>query len=204
MGVAPDSVIRLTNDHVKYAARVCARAFHDDPLFAYFVPDARERKSRLVSLLQFSIRYGLLYGEAYATSPNLEGIAVWLSSEISLFRAIRSGGLSLLFRLRWRTVARMRSVMKHVYSVRRNYLSLPHWYLFLICVDPPFQGRGYASALLKPMLGRIDREHLACYLETENQKNLPIYGHYGFKVIADVAIPGTGLHHWLMLREASA
>ena len=51
------------------------------------------------------------------------------------------------------------------------------------------------------MLGRIDNERLPCYLETQNQNNLPIYRHYGFKVIEDVIIPGTKLHHWLMLRE---
>ena len=71
-----------------------------------------------------------------------------------------------------------------------------------VCVRA-FQGKGYARSLLRAMLGRIDNERLPCYLETQNQSNLPIYRHYGFKVIKDVIIPGTKLHHWLMLREKS-
>lgn len=203
MRVTLNNLFRLTKVQIKPAAQVCVRAFQDDPLFVCFIPDACQRKNKLFYLFQFSIRYGLLYGEVYATSPNLEGVAVWLSSEISLWRAIRSGGMSLFFKLGWKTISRMRPVMKHIFSIHRSYVSFPHWYLFLIGVDPAFQGKGYARSLLRAMLDRIDQEHLPCYLETENQNNLSIYRRYGFKVIKDVIIPGTKLHHWLMLREKS-
>jgi hypothetical protein len=38
------------------------------------------------------------------------------------------------------------------------------------------------SALIKPILAKIDKEHLPCYLETVNEKNVPVYQHYGFEV----------------------
>jgi len=76
-----------------------------------------------------------------------------------------------------------------------------HWYLMVIGVDPMYQGRGYASALIKPTLAQIDREHLPCYLETNNERNVPIFEHYGFKVVEAGIIPGTNVSHWAMLRE---
>ena len=45
-------------------------------LFAFFIPDASERKNKSHYIFEFLIRYGVLYGEAYATSSNLEGVAV--------------------------------------------------------------------------------------------------------------------------------
>ena len=35
----------------------------------------------------------------------------------------------------------------------------PHWYLPMIGVDPPYQGKGYGGALLKYGLEQCDRDH---------------------------------------------
>jgi hypothetical protein len=51
------------------------------------------------------------------------------------------------------------------------------------------------------MFARMDTEHLPCYLETHNQKNVPIYRHYGFKVVEEDIVPGTEITHWAMLRQ---
>jgi ribosomal protein S18 acetylase RimI-like enzyme len=70
-------------------------------------------------------------------------------------------------------------------------------------VDPAYQGKGYASRLLKPMLARIDRENMPCYLDTEEEKNVSIYQHFGFKVLEEVKIPSTDIILRAMLREKS-
>ncbi len=47
-----------------------------------------------------------------------------------------------------------------------------HWYLLRPAVNPNYQGKGYASTLLKAMFARIDKEHLPCYLETQIQPKM--------------------------------
>ena len=74
----------------------------------------------------------------------------------------------------------------------------------LIGVDPKFQGKGYASRLIREMLLRIDEEGLPCYLETQKEQNVSIYQHFGFKVIDEFIIPGTTIKAWPMLREGKA
>ncbi|MDO9579913.1 MAG: hypothetical protein Q7J06_05025, partial [Bacteroidales bacterium] len=104
-----DKLVRLTKAQVRPAAGMLARAFQDDPLMAYFFPDASERENRLPYIFEFLIRYGILYGEVYATSPNLEGVAVWLPSEkvdMTPWRMIRSGDFSILFRLGTKSLRR--------------------------------------------------------------------------------------------------
>jgi ribosomal protein S18 acetylase RimI-like enzyme len=204
MVVNLNNLVRLTRAQVKPAAEMMARAFHDDPGSVYFFPNVSERKNKLPYIFQLLIRYGLLYGEAYATSPNLEGVAVWLPSEKvrrTLWGSIRSGSLSLLFKVERKTVDKGRSFGEYVSSIRKRRAPLRYWYLLLLGVDPVYQGKGYASALLKAMFARIDKERLPCYVETQNERNVPIYQHYGFKVVEEGIVPGTEVTNWAMLRD---
>ena len=78
---------------------MCARAFQDDPLLIYFLPGTSQRKNVLPYIFELAIRYGVSYGEVYAISSSLEGVAVWLPAEtanMSLWGMIRCGGLSLI------------------------------------------------------------------------------------------------------------
>jgi GNAT superfamily N-acetyltransferase len=93
---------------------------------------------------------------------------------------------------------------EYAYHLQARLAPFPHWYGFLLGVDPVFQGKGYASALIMPMLTRLDRERLPCYLETHKEKNVSIYKHYGFKLIHEETIPRTSINHWVMLRDPAS
>lgn len=200
------NLLHLPKSQIKTAGQLLARALHDGPLFVYLIPDNAQRKKKLAHLFECVVRSGFYYGEVYATSARPEGVAVWLSpgnTNLSTWKQIRIGMLSLVFKLGCKPISRALSGLGYVSSVHERQAPFPHWYLFAIAVDPRFQGKGCGSRLLRPMLARIDEEHLPCYLETENEKNLPIYEHYGFKVVHDAIIPGTKVRQWAMLREKS-
>jgi len=201
-----NNLVRLKKPQIQPAAEVLTLAFQDYPLYTYFIPDASERKNKLRYLHEYCIRYSVLYGEVYATSPNLEGIAAWLPPRVymTLWRKIRSGGFLLMFKLGTGVISRKRYFDHHISSIHKHHAPLPHWYLFYLAVAPMFQGKGYASTLLKPMFTRIDKEHLPCYVETEQERNVSIYQHYGFKVVEEGIIPGTEICLWAMLREKSS
>lgn len=198
---------RLKKSQIKPAAEMLARAFQDDPLFAYFIPDAPERKDKLPYFFQFQIRYSVLYGEAYAISPNLEGVATWLPSEkadMSLWRMMRSGLLSMIPKMGKEVLSRLRNFDKYYTPMHKRHTPFRHWFLDYLGVAPMFQGKGYAGTLLKAMLARIDQEHLSCYLTAENERNVSFYQHYGFKAVEECIIPGTKISQWAMLREKSS
>ena len=201
-----NNLVRLQRSQIKPAAEMLARAFQDSQPYIYFFPDESRRKAKLPVILQVVIRYGILYGEAYATSPNLEGVAVWLpagKADMSIPGMVRAGALSLLFRVDSAALSRMQHYNQYVASLHRSYRPFPSWSLEPIGVDPVFQGQGYASTLLRAMLARIDRENLPCYLETQSGKNVSIYQHFGFKVVREFRIPGTEFNNWIMLRDRS-
>jgi hypothetical protein len=77
MTTSLDNLFCLTKSQIRPASKVLARAFQDDPLWAYFIPDELIRKSKLHYVSDFLVSYGVLYGQSYATS-GLEGVAVWV------------------------------------------------------------------------------------------------------------------------------
>ena len=79
-----------------------------------------------------------------------------------------------------------------------------HWYLAVLAVDPKHQGKRYASKLLNEMLSHIDKEALPCYLETEGEKNVAIYQHFGFEVVDEFVVPNTTDKLIAMLRQPKA
>ena len=109
------NLIRLTKAKVKPAGKMLTRAFQDDPAFGYIAPDAFKRRDKLPRMFECFIRYGALYGEVYATSPNLEGVVIWLPSEKAertLWRMIRIGALSLYFTVGRKIVSRARLLIE--------------------------------------------------------------------------------------------
>ena len=204
MTVDLNNLFRLTKTQIKPAAEMMARAFHDDPGVVYYIPDVSERKNRSTYFFQFMIRYALLYGEVYATSPNLEGVAAWLPSEkvhMTLWRVIRSRGLSMQLKPGRKTASQVGSFGDYVLSIHKRHAPFRHCYLLLLGVDSIYQGKGYASTLLKAMFARIDKENLPCYVETPNERNVPVYQHFGFKVVEESIVPNTKVTNWAMLRE---
>jgi ribosomal protein S18 acetylase RimI-like enzyme len=182
---------------------VLSRAFQNYPLLQYYFPDKPEREKIAPYFFQCILSYAVRYGEIHATSPNLEGVAVWLTSDnypMTFWRSIRSVPLSTMFSLGREGGARMRYSGKYIDAVHKRLAPFKHWFLLTIGVDPDFQRKGYASKLLRPMLTRIDEEGLPCYLETLDETKIPLYEHFGFKVVEKSTIPETKLTNWAMLR----
>ena len=79
--VGLESLVRLDRAHVRPASAMLARSFRDYPLLAYVVPDATRREREAFYFCQYDLYYGFRYGEVYATSPQMEGVAVWVPSD---------------------------------------------------------------------------------------------------------------------------
>ena len=206
-------LIRLEKGQIERASEVLSRAFRDDPELLNFIPDPQNRQRLLLSMFRVALAHALRHGEVYAVSPAFEGVAVWLHSgapEISLWTLLRGGGLGLLFKTRWEFLRNLKTFWGFMRKMqedddfarelRRRLAPFDHWYLSVLGVDPEFQGKGYASKLLKPMLARLDAENLPCYVETNIKEYVDIYQHFGFKVIQEAVLPGSDSKMWVMIR----
>ena len=200
---------RLPEDKIEAASRVAARALHDDPLFTNYYPDPVEKKIKNVIRCKNMILLGILSGEVYTTSNDIEGIAVWNSYGITdlrigkqskeIIRESRKVKREMLSDPVF--VERIGASMEIYNSLRNEYANFPHWYLTLIAVDPLHQEKGYASMLIRGKLRELDKQNLPCYLNTQNEENVPIYEHFGFKLIGKIQVPKSNIYYYGMLRK---
>jgi ribosomal protein S18 acetylase RimI-like enzyme len=89
-------------------------------------------------------------------------------------------------------------------KLRKKYAPAKHYYLNTLAVDPAFQGRGFATSLLNPIFERLDKDDIACYVETQNMKNVDMYKHFGFALVHETLIPRTEQPLYLLLRDNPA
>ena len=78
------------------ASAVLADAFHDDPLWNKLFEGESHLELKFRAFSEIPLRYCDTFGEVYATSENLEGIAAWVPGHLSsmtMWRIIRSGAI---------------------------------------------------------------------------------------------------------------
>jgi len=195
---------RLSRHQIEQAGEILTRAFFDDPKLIHLMPDITTKKELSRYLFEFELQYGMNYGDVYTTSLSIEGVAVWLpstKSEITFWRAFRSGGMRLQKHLGKKIMDRLMAFSTAVDTLHKKHAPYPHYYLFFIGVDPSCQQKRVASRLITPMLAWLDTRKLPCYLNTQNDKNIGIYEHYGFEVIEQLTLPGSGIVHTAMQRN---
>ncbi len=198
-----EKLFRLRKNHLNSAAELFSAVFFDDIFAKRIFPKEETRKQNLYHYFKFRINYGLLYGEVYASSSNLEGLAVWVPSrniEMTYWKNIRAGGIKMLSKVGQDAVKRMMKIGDFTSPLHKKHATFPHLYLAPIGVDEKYRGKGFASKLLRSMFNRLDQEKLHCYLETQSGTNVDIYLHYGFEVLNKSTMPDTEIDIWLMDR----
>ena len=82
------------------AVETLVRAFQNYPLLQYYFAKDPNKEKILHHFMSFPVYSGIKYGEVYATSSNMEGIAVWISSivyPLTFWKILRSVPLSAIF-----------------------------------------------------------------------------------------------------------
>ena len=184
-------------------AELFTAAFRDDSLTLYLRSIAKDAKSVMRDNFRLVIERTYVNGAVFRTSEKYEGAAVWFLAGFPKSN-FRSNWRILLFKL---NQFRLHDISKaipfylkiekaHIRNVRQ-----PHYYLELLGVDPKHQGEGFASQLMQPVLAHADAPRRLCYLETETQKNVAMYEHYGFKVVGKMPSTFSSEMYYMMLRK---
>lgn len=201
-----DTLITLQKALHKQASETVGRAFLNDPLYTYFLPNEEERQQHIFALFDVIVRYIIRYGEVTCT-PDLRAVACWLppgQADLRTWGLIRMGLLSSLFQFKRETLRHfLTGVNKASHAMDKPHKLIvpgPHWYLAILAVDPAYQGQGLGSQLLHAGTARADAANLPCYLDTATARNVPLYQRFGFQVVQEEDIEGANVHVWNMLR----
>lgn len=200
----PQAPFPLGASQKAQAAEMLARAFIEDPIYTALFPDEVERRQALQRLFGGVLGYSLAYGQVH-TTPALEGAAGWLSpgnTTVTSWRMLRHGRGLVLSMMRLNSQARrdFLASLEYMEKIHKRQVPGPHWYLWVLGVEPRCQGQGIGGWLLEPVLVQADRDGLPCYLETETEGGVRFYQRRGFEVVSDGVVPDLEVRIWTMLR----
>lgn len=186
-------VLSATNDDVLELSSVLARAFHDDPVWAWLLPDPATRAKGLPRIFSALTRHHHLAGGGVEVARRVGTIGAvalwdppgrWKHTRLAQLRAVPSliGALGM-------RISKATAVDEMMQSVHPEE---PHWYLAVIGSDPTVRGGGFGQALMRSGLDRCDAQHAPAYLESSKPENVPYYTRFGFEVTGEIVLPDGG------------
>ena len=177
-----------------------ARSFYDDPMFSWIIPDDDRRLEKLQrGFALFARRIWFPHDEIFTTDRAIGG-SFWLPPgtwHLSLLTQ-----LAMLPALAVITKGDLPRLVRALNLIEAKHPHEPHYYLPVIGILPEWQGRGFGSALLRPMLERCDRERLPAYLEASSPRNRALYERHGFTVVEEIRVAKDSPPMWRMWRES--
>jgi GNAT superfamily N-acetyltransferase len=181
---------------------VLADAFAEDPVFAWLIPpQLRGRDSRLRTFFTSMSRGYLRQGKPCYLASDASAAALWAApgawsmplSQVILEAA--PNGLALRHRL-------LRALRTQLQIERLHAAqSVPHWYLGYLGTRSARQGEGLGTQMLREVLPGLDTNGVPAYLESSNERNLPLYERNGFRVVGELQALGHGPTIWRMWRN---
>ena len=166
------------------------RAFFDDPVMCWMLPDVDQRRRRLHRLFAALTRYHHLSRGGVEVAPDGDGIggaALW--DPPGQWEHTRAEELRAMPRLLLAFGASLRRGLEVSELMKEAHPEEPHWYLAVIGSDPAVRGKGFGQALMRSRLDRCDAEHAPAYLESSNPDNVPYYERFGFEVTGEIKLP---------------
>jgi GNAT superfamily N-acetyltransferase len=190
---------RADKSDTRPLADVLARAFLDDPLMRFILPDEDLRRRRLPRLFRISLGLQYLPLGVVHTTADSAGASLW--SPPGQWRAPPRVVARSLPRVALALGSRLPVSVRAISAVERCHPTEPHWYLAVIGTEPSRQGQGIGSALMAPVLQRCDDEVVPAYLESSKEANLAFYARHGFEVTSTIDLERGGPRIWPMWRE---
>jgi GNAT superfamily N-acetyltransferase len=177
-------------------AAMLARAFDDDPVFAWMLPDPARRARALPRLFR-----------ALFDGDGPSGLRLMTSSAeaATLWRApgrVHEGVLTTLARVPAMLATFGLALPRALAVANAIDAHMPagdFWYLHIAGCDPAAQGRGLGAAAVRAGLKRA-AGRMPCYLETAKERNLGFYRNLGWTVTAEWRVGDDGPRFWSMLR----
>ena len=200
-------VVRLAEADLPAAAAAFTRAFYNDPLQVYTLPDPVEREERSPALFSAALRYGLLFGEVLTTPGEPLGAAIWIGPDawnITDERAARAGFDRLPAEIGAEATERFFSVLAVGDEPHRRVVRPDHWWLMVLGVAPEAQGGGLARAFMEPVMQRADAAGQQCYLETANPANVAFYERMRFDQVAELVHAPSGVRLYCFRHDPPA
>ena len=185
-------------------SHVLGRAFYDDPVSIWIMPDDQTRAAHLRKFFAAITRHHHLAGggaEVASDGSTIGAAALWDPpgrwKQSAREQLMMLPSFLLGFGFRMSTGRKLGEMLERM---KQHHPEEPHWYLAVLGSDTVVRGKGYGHALMRSRLDRVDAEHAPAYLESSKYQNIAYYQRFGFEVTGELVVPDGGPRLWPMWR----
>lgn len=179
-------------------APMLARAFQDDPVFNWMLPDRASRLALMTRLFSMLLR---LHGPSarIIAGPDGRCASIWQPpGTAGLPFATMAANAHHLLRIFGLRILRALAVSD---AIEAHFPAGQFWYVHFVGVEPDLQGQGWGRTMMREGLGNLAApDALPTYLETARPENVAFYTGLGFTVIDEWDVPN-GPHFWSLLHQ---
>lgn len=191
-------------EDVDRLSAVAADSFLSYPLHLWFTEKEKNLYKNNFDILKITLKAMLDNCLIYADSEQINGFIAVLPMDFKGTKPISfiaTGGAKLFFREGFGILRRMLTYENYAMSLKAKYNDCADFYIYSLSVKQSEQGKGIASRLLLPLAELCNAENIGCYLETNNEKNVALYEHFGFELVERGVVPKSDVQHFGMLRK---
>jgi len=189
------------------AARLLARAFIDDPLMRYVLPNHAIRQRQLDGIFRGPVNACELHGGVarHHIGADLVAAALWLPVRrvpLPVTTVVRSGVLFAPLLIGPVAACRMLRHEAPCEHLIRKIAGEDCGYIWIVGVAPERFRSGLGRLIVTRVFMDMARRNLKlCMLKTENESNLAFYEKLGFRTVTKLHNPHANLTSWVMERS---
>lgn len=196
-GPATLEVLRAQSHDTPVISTALARAFQDDPVFTWLVPEAAERQARLPVVFAAFTDAFVPYEETYVAGAGA-GAALWAPPDTDPTGGEHAEAFGERLGAALEAFAERAGLLGEL--LEAHHPAEPSFYLQFVGVVPEHQGTGVGGRLLSTVLRRCDANGTPAYLEATSERNRRLYERHGFRITGEIQLPD-GPPLWPMWRD---
>ncbi len=173
---------------------------------AYVFPDADSRIEKLTQIFLPLIRTSLRHGGVEIT-PGNGGVLAWapakvFSGPLKILELVRSGMVWLPASIGLSAAQRLIAHDHACEAALIHHAPKDFAYIWAVGVRPDQAGKGLGKQMIQAALNDMRQQgYKACWLRTENPKNVGLYEYLGFQQVHIETPASSGMQSWLMVQE---
>ena len=209
-----DSLYHLTRADAPKVVRILLECFRDDPLYRKLIPKEHLREKALPEVFACDAGELLENDDAFADSEDVKGLIIadddsqpynhlkFLSVET--FYALKTNVSLIKDDISLKTLGQFLKARRYLNAAwTRELPAKRYMHIIYFAVRPVDRGTGIAHKVMEPVLRYADQKGLLVSLETHNEKNLPMYKHYGFELHTTLQTPFELIQHCMIRKPGT-
>jgi ribosomal protein S18 acetylase RimI-like enzyme len=170
------TVVPAVPEDAERLADVLGRAFQDDPVSTWLIPDDQERIERQRDFLKVFLDDAMASGQVH-TTPDRTAVALWVNVQPDEPQDDNIDELlGKALGPHYERFVHLGDQMDATHPHDRL-----HGYLQFVAVDPPWQEHGIGAALIRHRLAQLDAMDMPAFLDASNLRTVTLYERLGFR-----------------------